>query len=338
MNDAESVSVCVPTYNGEAYLREALQSAVAQTYPHFEVLIVDDGSSDGTLAIANEFAAAYPQVRIVRNSVSKGMVGNWERCVVEAKFPWIKYLFQDDVLHESCLEKMMALCKKHNQLASLCARDVIVSDNAPQDSKNHFRDLVKPEDFFAPGVLPPNEVARKVAQYGTQNILGEPICLLFHKSVLETTGPFDRSLWQLMDFEFLLRCVFTCGLVFTPEPLAQFRVHGASQTSANTPVEEGDAALVRRVRATIGDEILLLHIFSSSQFFEPLRQRWPHSEMADGIRYLYLRSRKKFGKKITDEALKDVYQTVPALPATSYSWLAYKLAKRRYKKAAAERT
>ena len=66
------VSVCVPTYNGAAHLAETLASIAGQTYHDYEVVIVDDGSTDGTLALAEAYAARDARVRVFRNAKRAG--------------------------------------------------------------------------------------------------------------------------------------------------------------------------------------------------------------------------------------------------------------------------
>ena len=106
------VSVCVPTYNGEPFLQAALDSASAQTFGDLEILVVDDGSSDGTPALVERHAADDPRVRLLRNERNLGLVGNWNRCLEAARGTWIKFLFQDDLLEPACVERMLALASE----------------------------------------------------------------------------------------------------------------------------------------------------------------------------------------------------------------------------------
>src|SRR5437899_12562971 len=98
-----SVSICIPTYNGAAHLAPCLESALNQTWTDFELLIVDDASSDDTVAITEACAARDRRVRVARNPRNLGLVGNWNRCLELAKGTWIKFLFQDDLLSPACL-------------------------------------------------------------------------------------------------------------------------------------------------------------------------------------------------------------------------------------------
>src|SRR5438045_5765583 len=87
-----TISVCVPTYNGAAFLAQTLDSIAAQTFDDFEILIVDDTSTDTTLSIAESFAATEPRARIIRNAERAGSSArNANQCLRHARGEWIKF-------------------------------------------------------------------------------------------------------------------------------------------------------------------------------------------------------------------------------------------------------
>ena len=71
------ISVCIPAYNGSQFLRECLDSVTSQTFYDFEVLIVDDLSTDNTVDIAKEYADTDSRIKIAINTKNLGLVGNW---------------------------------------------------------------------------------------------------------------------------------------------------------------------------------------------------------------------------------------------------------------------
>jgi glycosyltransferase involved in cell wall biosynthesis len=83
------LSICLPTYNGEAYLAEALGSILQQTYALFEVIVVDDGSTDKTLEIVQAFAAVDVRLRMYQNPQQRGIPGNWNECVRLARGQYV---------------------------------------------------------------------------------------------------------------------------------------------------------------------------------------------------------------------------------------------------------
>src|SRR5438093_1026213 len=101
------VSVCVPTYNGARFLSQCLDTALAQTWGDFELLIVDDRSTDDTYEIAAEYATRDGRIKLYQNDRNLGLAGNWNRCVQLSRGQWIKFLFQDDLLDVTCISRML---------------------------------------------------------------------------------------------------------------------------------------------------------------------------------------------------------------------------------------
>lgn len=93
----KTVSVVMCTYNGEKFLREQLDSIVKQTYPLHELIVQDDGSSDGTMAILEEYAERYPYMQVYRNESPKGINGNFISSIRRATGDFIAISDQDDI-------------------------------------------------------------------------------------------------------------------------------------------------------------------------------------------------------------------------------------------------
>lgn len=99
--DLPTVSVVVPVYNAEAYLRECLDSVVAQTYPRMEILVVDDASTDGSASIAREFGDG---IRLVRRDVNLGQFANVEDGIRRARGEYVCVFHADDIYHPEIVE------------------------------------------------------------------------------------------------------------------------------------------------------------------------------------------------------------------------------------------
>jgi glycosyltransferase involved in cell wall biosynthesis len=325
------VSICIPAYNGAAFLEESVQSALAQTYKHIEILIVDDGSADDTVAIARKLAQVHPQIRVEENPFNLGLAGNWMRCIELAQHKWIKFLFQDDTLEKECVEHMIAAAGKTKKQMVLCARRFIVDGNASDQNKKYFQDINKPENIFPNEVITSGEVANAIIRYETENILGEPVCLLFNKSVIAAFGGFDKRFRQLVDFDFVVRVALNNGLVFVREPMVNFRVHMQSQSAANAPAGNGALALPKRIRTEFGDALLLVKLLLDDSRYRAVKEVWPHDTLLLFYMHLYLKACKRFGKKNVRMALEDVWSFLPELHDVSYRYLKYKWVKYQFK-------
>lgn len=105
--DRPLISVIVPVYNGERFLAETLRSALLQTYPHFEIIVVDDGSRDGTGAITAELARKDARLRAVRQE-NAGVAAARNRGIAEARGSLVAPLDADDLWRPEKLAKQVA--------------------------------------------------------------------------------------------------------------------------------------------------------------------------------------------------------------------------------------
>lgn len=230
---APSVSICVPTYNGEPYLGECLDSVLAQTFGDLEILIVDDGSSDGTVALAERYARRDARVRVERNAQNLGLVGNWNRCAALARGEWIKFAFQDDLLAPTCVERLVAAARGAGRPMASCARTFLFAPETPGELRDQYLGL---RDLIA-GLLPadvtPEQFSALTVDYFALNLLGEPTVVLLHRDVFERFGPFNAHMTQYVDAEYWARVGTALGSAHVHDDLATFRVHPASTTARN---------------------------------------------------------------------------------------------------------
>jgi glycosyltransferase involved in cell wall biosynthesis len=108
-----TVSILIPNYNHARYLHQSLGGACGQTRPADEILIVDDGSTDGSVEIIQEFAARYGNVRFLQNDQNRGMQYTINRLLAEATSDYIVCAAADDELFPHFLEKHMASLARH---------------------------------------------------------------------------------------------------------------------------------------------------------------------------------------------------------------------------------
>jgi len=225
------VSVCIPTYNGARFLQAALDSASAQSFADLEILVVDDGSRDETVALAEAHRARDPRTVVVRNAQNLGLVGNWNRCLELAKGEWIKFLFQDDTLAPECVERMLAATEGGERFV-VCAREYVF-EMPEAEVDPFFRNVPKITEMTDKTRLTPDEAAELLTRDFNMNVVGEPICTLFHADVPREFGLYDPRLRQLCDYEFGLRVMGNIGAALTPEKLVRFTVHGSSTSAKN---------------------------------------------------------------------------------------------------------
>ncbi|MGC1816471.1 MAG: glycosyltransferase family 2 protein [Casimicrobiaceae bacterium] len=101
------VVACMPTWNAESFLEQTLESLAAQTYPHLDILISDDASTDRTPEICARFAANHPRCRLMRQELRRGWTGNVTRLLQVAEGDYLFFAFHDDPLSPTYVERLV---------------------------------------------------------------------------------------------------------------------------------------------------------------------------------------------------------------------------------------
>ena len=113
------ISVLIPIYNVEPYIRECLESVLLQTYPNFEVVVVDDGSTDKSPQICKEYLKKIKNFSFVEKE-NKGVSSARNRCIQEAHGEYYTFIDGDDVVEKTYLSELFALCHEKNVPLSAC--------------------------------------------------------------------------------------------------------------------------------------------------------------------------------------------------------------------------
>lgn len=183
------VSIIVPIYNAEKWLGYCLNSIMAQTYPWFEAILVNDGSSDGSLQICREYAAIDSRFHVI--SVENGGVSRARNLGIDAaKGQWLAFIDSDDVLTTDALERMVdAAAKTKCQL--VVGNMLMIDFSAPN----------------AHGTLLSSRWAGEGERtYDANEFQKNRMQLIYHTSLLE--GPcgklYDLALWKQLHLQFPL--------------------------------------------------------------------------------------------------------------------------------------
>jgi glycosyltransferase involved in cell wall biosynthesis len=209
------VSCIVPTYNGEAYLDEALESIRAQTYQPLEVIVADDGSTDRTL----ELAARYgPGLRVIAQA-NAGPAAARNLGLRAASGPFVAFLDQDDLWHPEKLTWQMARFEARPELdVSVAYVQRFWAAELPEQERK-FRD---------------HRVAAALPGYITGTLLAR-------RRVFDVVGPFDADVRFADSMEWFLRARER-GVIseLLPDVLLRHRMHGRnlSQAEANGSRDE----------------------------------------------------------------------------------------------------
>lgn len=233
------ISICIPTYNGEKYLTDALLSAVNQTYPNLEIIVSDDNSNDKTLEIIQDFQKNYSVKLSVFQHEQYGLAKNWNYCISQAQGKYIKFLFQDDLLEPNCLEKLVNLAETDAEIGLVFSpRNVILSPEAIANkillkAYYGYQDLHKSWTHLQPIQMGKDLLADPQLLQSPLNKIGEPSTVLLKKAAVEQLGGFDLEFKQLLDLDLWLRIMGHYKIGFVNQKLSSFRLHPDQQTLKN---------------------------------------------------------------------------------------------------------
>jgi glycosyltransferase involved in cell wall biosynthesis len=230
-----TVSICIPTFNGAPWIREAIESALSQDFSDLEVVVCDDASSDDTVALAREFPDE--RVRVVAYRDRVGMARNWNRSVLASKGAYIKFLMQDDRLAPGCVGRMLEMLRESPAIGMVfCSRDLALDEPDDPASVLFARRFGELHARLGP-LARVNDgrtlFAAMQRDRFRDNMIGEPTAVMVTREALVKLGLFNVQLHQLTDLEMWLRIASSYRVGFIAEPLATFRVHGRSASSLN---------------------------------------------------------------------------------------------------------
>ncbi|MBD3300193.1 MAG: glycosyltransferase [Candidatus Moranbacteria bacterium] len=219
------VSVVLPTYNHEKYIRESILSVLNQTYDNFELIIVDDGSSDNTFQEVKKIKDK--RIKTYRFKKNKGASAAANYCIKKSRGKYISMLNSDDVFLETKLERQVDFLEKNKKYGAVFGLNKLIDEEGEEiNDKNHL--------FY--------KVFRKKNRsrfkwlnhfFYKSNCLCHP-CSLVRRFVYDKIGYFDRRLAQLPDFDLWVRLCLNYDIFILEEELIKYRVReNSSNISAN---------------------------------------------------------------------------------------------------------
>lgn len=195
------VSIVTPAYNEENYLAECVESVLAQTYTNWDYTIVNNCSTDATLAIAQKYAAGDPRIRVITNSALIPAIPNLNLAMrqISTASKYCKMVLADDWMFPECLERMVAVMENHASVG-------IVGAYGLADQRVLWTGLPYPSSRIRG-----HEICRQ-RLLGGPYVFGSPTSLLFRSDLVRSRDPFyDESNIQADSetcFELLKDCDF----------------------------------------------------------------------------------------------------------------------------------
>lgn len=223
-----SVAILVPVYNGARFLHETLTSVEQQSYRNLRVLIRDDGSSDDSVDIAEDFARRDSRFSLVVGGERLGAAENSAELLKLTDEPYIKLLMQDDPLDLRHVEKLMLpMLKDPDIVLAAAARRLVDPDGTVLPAASFCEPL-----FQERATLDGVSVARNVL-LNQLNRIGEPSIAIFRAGFFDPCAPFNyggRTFHAMSDVAMWLTLLSRGPMFYTPEVLSSFRQHSEQRS------------------------------------------------------------------------------------------------------------
>lgn len=237
------VTVGLPFFNARRTLEGAIRSVFAQTFPHWELLLVDDGSTDGSLEIAR--SVRDPRVRVFSDGKNRQLATRLNEIATEARAPLLARMDADDLMHPERLALQAAFMETHQELDLLGSAAIIIDAEG------------RPQSLRGDGPLP-----RRMQEVFDRGLFLHPTVMM--RSSWARANPYSLEYLRAEDFELWVRVHGTARVACLPDPLLFYREsvpvdvcsYAATQRSKRAilwrggPASMGLRATARRVVAT----------------------------------------------------------------------------------------
>ena len=235
---AEHLTVLMPAYNAGRYVAEAIKSVLRQTHRDFDLVVVDDGSSDDTLAVARFFEPLDQRVRVVAQA-NRGIANTMNGALSGVRTEWVACMHADDVMLPDRLERQVGFVRENRDVAVVSGLVVMIDESGREIGRSRSH-------------LTTREAVRKAVAAGECVAFNHP-ATMFRRSVVEAVGGYRQEFWPAEDTELWNRVAGAGHLVLVqPEFLLKYRVHGASASMSRSRLMVQKLAWMEKCMAARG--------------------------------------------------------------------------------------
>ena len=218
------VSVCIPVYNGSAYIAESINSVLDQTYKEFHLIVCDNCSTDNTEEIVRSFND--PRLAYVRNAQNLGSVGNANRCLELSKGEYICIWHHDDVMLPDNLQRKVQLLDEHPEVGIVHSNLILIDDTGKTIAPEIWGESSR-HDYIENGLTVLKKYLSKLPLWA-RFFIG---AVLARRKCYEKVGGFNPKFSHCNDSEMWIRIMLFYNVACIGAPLVKYRIHPISASS-----------------------------------------------------------------------------------------------------------
>lgn len=218
-----TVSIIIPTYNYGKYLKQSLDSVLAQDYAEYEIILIDDGSTDDTSEIGKAYAEKHTHLKYIRNRVNSGIIDSVNIGMKASGGAYFHFFGSDDLYLPGFLSQSMHAFKNHPSLKLVFSDVTYFPDNL---EFSHQGKRIKSKTQAT--LFSPEKLIETCRLHGFQ-VVGTT-CIV-KREYVESNGGFDPCLANLCDWYLFHKIALSEGVGYIPETLIAMRQHPETFTS-----------------------------------------------------------------------------------------------------------
>ncbi|HBY58158.1 MAG TPA: hypothetical protein DEG96_09960 [Candidatus Atribacteria bacterium] len=215
--NSPKISICIPTYNRAKFIREAIDSVLKQTFRDFELIVVDNCSTDNTQEIVKAFDDG--RLRYVCNERNLGVIGNYNKCISLARGDYICIIHSDDMLLPRFLEVQSAILDKNSDVGLVHSNCSYIDEQGVAFSQSIFpsTDYIKDGEEEMKDLVLDNHIVMSAA--------------IVRKSCYDLLGGYNEKIPWVSDWEMWLRICLKWKIAYIGKVLCLYRRHQMSGTT-----------------------------------------------------------------------------------------------------------
>jgi glycosyltransferase involved in cell wall biosynthesis len=243
-----TLSVIMANYNDAPYIGEALEAILAQSFPPREVIVVDDGSTDNSIAVIEEFVRRDPIVRLLRNERNVGLISSGNRALAQASGDYVCWASANDYVLPGLFEKSRRLLAQYPQAGFCSALTMLLKEDRKELGPYPSRPLISETECYVPREKVLVTWRRCGEWWFTSNTA------VYRRDALIEAGGFIPELRSYSDAFMLQLLAFKYGACFIPEALGLIRILENYYCAEQATEKYGDLmkVAVRHMRSTHG--------------------------------------------------------------------------------------
>lgn len=227
MNINPQISVIMPAYNAAKFISKSIESILSQTYKDFELIILNDASTDNTLEIIEKYAKDDPRIRVIKNKENLYIAANRNKGIKNATGKYIVWQDADDIAYPTRLEELYKFMEQ-NPKVGICGTYLEVFDETGQ---THIREYLTSD----------KELRARIFRYSP---VSQPAAII-RSECFKKVGDYNLDMPPAEDIEMSFRIGEHYEFANLPKALIKYRVHNNSATFKKLPTMEKNTLITR---------------------------------------------------------------------------------------------